>query len=306
MDEIGIIIVNWNTKDALANCVQSILQSTCQNFSITKIIIVDNASTDHSLKLLSTLPNQKLIHIIKNQKNRGFAKACNQGAKMIKADYLLFLNPDTKLAFDTLDQCFEFLNHKKNKKIGALGVQLYDRKKEITRSCSRLPKKRYYLAKCLGISKIIKRCNLFMLEWDHKESRQVEEVIGAFFLVPAKVYWKLNGFDERFFVYYEEVDFCKRLKENGYLTYYLADAHAVHIGSVSSETVKDKRLFYEWQSRVKYFFKQEGILGAVLITAMIPIEIINRILWLLFTGERKSIVEVKRAFALFLKWILSK
>ena len=87
---------------------------------------------------------------------------------------------------------------------------------------------------------------------------------------------------------------------------FICSSHAVHIGSVSSETVKDKRLFYEWQSRVKYFFKQEGILGAVLITAMIPIEIINRILWLLFTGERKSIVEVKRAFALFLKWILSK
>lgn len=304
-NELGIVIVNWNTKDALVRCVSSILQSVCKSYSIAEITIVDNASTDRSLELLSafvdTTAKKDFIQVIKNQKNLGFAKACNQGAKKTKGNYFLFLNPDTKLFVDTLENCFCFLNQKKIKKMGVLGVSLYDDNGKLTRSCSRLPKKRYYLAKCLGISKIIKRCNLFMLEWDHQSNRQVEEVIGAFFLVPAAVFWKFNGFDERFFVYYEEVDFCKRLKENGYVTYYLADARAVHTGHGSSAAVKEKRLFYEWQSRMNYFLKYEGVMGAAFIIVMIVVETGSRVLWLLLTGRRKSIVEVKKAFCLFLR-----
>jgi len=93
------------------------------------------------------------------------------------------------------------------------------------------------------------------LEWDHSESRDVDQVMGAYFMVRQSVFGELNGFDERFFMYFEEVDFCYRAHKLGWRTRYLAEVSALHHGRASSDQVKARRLFYSLRSRLLFFRK---------------------------------------------------
>lgn len=301
MKSLSIIIVNWNTKTALKNCLVSIEKVVQKSYFISEVIVIDNHSIDESLYLVRQMTFSFHLFIIKNKANKGFAKACNQGAAIGKGDYFLFLNPDTIVKADTFEKSIYYMN-KINNQLGALGVQLLDETGEIQRTCSRLPKKRYYLAKCLGINFIFKKLNSFMLEWDHKKSRKVEEVMGAYFLVPQKVFYQLKGFDERFFVYYEEVDFCARLKKAGYYVYYLATAQIFHKGGGASSQVKAKRLFYEMRSRYQYEKKYSGILGAWITKQLIYLEGISRLVYLLFFKKYKEIQKVKKAYKMLHIW----
>ena len=309
MHNISIIIVNWNTGNSLKKCLESINGLSMNFYNLLDVIIVDNASTDNSLELIEHFlkPNtneshQYKVKLIKNNRNEGFAKACNLGAKYSKSDFILFLNPDMILYENTLDKCFVYINRTSIKNLGALGIKLLDEQGITLRTCSRLPKKRYFLAKSLGLSKIIKRWNAFMLEWNHEDSRVVDEVIGAFFLVSRKQFEEMMGFDERFFVYYEEVDYCKRLKDNGYYVYYYADATAFHEGGASSSKVKDYRLFYELRSRYQYEQKHYGDRSAYITRLLISLEYISRYLYLIISHRRDEILPLQKGFKMFKEW----
>lgn len=309
MYNISIIIVNWNTGHSLKKCLESISKLSRNYYNLSDVIIVDNASTDDSIELIECYlkPNingnhQYEVKLIRNSINEGFAKACNLGAKYSHSDFILFLNPDMILYENTLDTCFNYINNANIKKLGALGIKLLDEHGITLRTCSRFPKKRYFLAKCLGLNKIVKRWNAFMLEWDHKESRVVDEVIGAFFLVIRKQFEEMMGFDERFFVYYEEVDYCKRLKDKGYYVYYYADATAFHEGGASSSKVKDYRLYYELRSRYQYELKHYGNRSAYITRLLINLEFASRYLHLVFSHRRDEILSLKKGFKMFKEW----
>lgn len=305
MDSISIIIVNWNSSVCLERCIQSITDMKKSTFLLEQIIIVDNASSVEDIKNLQRLhSNEPNIQIMYNDTNLGFAKACNVGAKGLNSDYLLFLNPDTILRNDTLEKCMiAFANSKFHKdKIAVLGCKLEDEYGKTQRCCSRLPKLRYYIAKCLGINRIIKSLNQFMLEWDHEESRYVDEVMGAFFLTSGKVFRKLDGFDERFFVYYEEVDYCKRVKDAGFKVYYNSEASVYHEAGGSSKHVKAERLFYELRSRYQYQQKHNGQIGTWSIKVITRLEYISRCILLLITGKKKEISNVNKAYVLLEDW----
>lgn len=303
MKSVSLIIVNWNTGELLRNCIQSIEESATDAIHISEIVIVDNNSGDNSIELIEQMKTSKSkIKIVRNKSNEGFSKACNKGAKLSNGDYLLFLNPDTILYKNTLDSCFNFLSKTKIQNIGAMGIQLIDENGQVQRTCSRLPRKRYYIVKCLGISFLVKKLNAFMLEWDHKESRKVEEVIGAFFIVPSYIFREMKGFDERFFVYYEEVDFCKRLAEKGYCVYYYAGAKAYHMAGGSSGQVKDYRLFYELRSRVQYQQKHYGSFNARIVTGLIYMEYVSRYVLLLIKQRKTEIDQLKKAYRMFIGW----
>lgn len=309
MYNISIIIVNWNTGHSLKKCLESINKLSMNYYNLLDVIIIDNASTDDSLELIECFlkPNIKESHhyevkLIKNIVNEGFAKACNLGAKYSHSDFILFLNPDMILYENTLDKCFNYINDANIKNLGALGIKLLDEQGITLRTCSRLPKKRYFLAKCLGLNKIIKRWNAFMLEWNHEDSRVVDEVIGAFFLVIRKQFEEMLGFDERFFVYYEEVDYCKRLKDEGYYVYYNADATAFHEGGASSSKVKDYRLFYELRSRYQYEQKHYGNRNAFIIRLLINLEYVSRYLYLVLSHRRDEILSLQDGFKMFKEW----
>ena len=298
---LDIVIVNWNTGKQLFNSVQSII-STYKNFILNKVVVVDNASHDNSMEGLDQI-NLPLT-IVQNTINMGFAYACNQGAKGSEADYILFLNPDTLLYADSLSKPIEFMQNPDNKTIGIVGVQLIDEDGKVARSCARFPKTSTYLMKMLGLERFSHPH--FMTEWDHMDNREVDQIMGAFFLVRRQMYDQLQGFDERFFVYLEEVDFSLRAKQCGWNSFYLADAKIFHLGGGSSGQVKARRLFYHLQSRILYAFKNFNILSAaILLIGTILIEPISRCALALMKGSKQQAKETLSAYAMLWKKIPS-
>jgi GT2 family glycosyltransferase len=219
------------------------------------VIVVDNASTDTSLEELGKYPFR--FRVIRNSENLGFGVACNQGALASNADYLLFLNPDTLLTEHTIIDSIKFMEDVAHANIGILGIQLVGDDDTISRTCTHFPSPVMFLAKTLGLDKVspILFPSYNMTEWDHKTSREVDHVIGAFYFVRRSLFESLNGFDKRFFVYLEDLDFSLRAHKLGWKSFYLADTKAYHKGGGVSEQVMAKRLFYSRRSRIQYICK---------------------------------------------------
>src|SRR5258706_863937 len=195
--------------------------------------------------------------VLRNDANRGFAVACNQGAAGTQADYLLFLNPDTRMFPDSVARPLSFLEQEENARFGICGVRHVDDSGAFSTSCARFPTLRIFFGQMTGLSRLFP--NGFplhlMRESECMESREVDQVIGAFFLVRRSLFETLGGFDPRFFVYFEEVDFSLRARQEGFRSYYLATTTAYHKGGGSSQQAKAARLFYSLRSRLLYGFK---------------------------------------------------
>lgn len=292
MTRLTIVIVNWNAGALLRDCVRSIEVAGQAGFEFGQVVIVDNGSTDGSLDGLefTDLP----LKIIKNTENKGFAAACNQGAQGSRADYLLFLNPDTRLFADSLTVPLAFMEAAQNQSVGICGIQLIDEHAEISRSCARFPTPRMFFSKVFGLDRLFPVFfeSHFMVEWGHKENRAVNHVIGAFFLVRRQLFEQLNGFDERFFVYLEDLDFSLRAKKLGWTSYYLADAQAYHKGGGTSEQIKARRLFYSLRSRILYGYKHfTPTQATLLLVSTLCFEPFTRLAFNLLQGAFKSASE---------------
>ncbi|MDO9162962.1 MAG: glycosyltransferase family 2 protein [Methylococcaceae bacterium] len=277
--QVTIIIVNWNAGNLLAEAITSI--SEYHQGLVASIIIVDNASSDDSLSRIEAIKKFPCpLKIIRNLENIGFAAACNQGATIASTPYLLFLNPDTRLYENSLDTPLSFMANPENAKIGICGIQLINESGQVDRSCARFPSLQSITAHAIGLNRIILPLEHFMSEWDHMQTRQVDQVIGAFFLVRRDLFEKLRGFDERFFVYFEEVDFSFRAYHLGWQSVYVADAQAFHAGGGTSKQVKAARLFYSIRSRLLYGFKHFSPAAAWAVLAVtILLEPISRIVF---------------------------
>jgi len=301
MTMIDIIIVNWNAEKQLYNCLKSISGLNKDGFKLNRVVVVDNASTDNSINGLEDLVLP--LEIIRNSKNIGFAAACNKGAKNSKVDYLLFLNPDTKLFNDSLTKPLIYMEKLENKRVGICGIQLVDEKRNVQHTCARFPTLGQFVSKIFGLYYLFPKVflNHFMIEWDHKSDSIVDQVIGAFFLVRKELFDKLNGFDERFFVYFEEVDFSLRAYKAGWKSAFLSGSKAYHKGGGTSDQVKAKRLFYSLRSRILYGYKQFKCLTAtILMLLTLFVEPWTRLIWNIIKGSNTELIETFKAY--FLLW----
>ena len=269
-----IIIVNWNGGEQLRRCVESIAALNNDNAQF-RAVIVDNCSFDGSIDdigdqtgpLTSMGARSACVTVIRNSENHGFGAACNQGAAGSRADYLLFLNPDTTVSAASLSVPLEFMERMENIRIGVCGIQLVDEAGRVARSCARLPTARHFAAKMFGLDRFWPKQfpGHIMEEWDHNESLEVDHVIGAFYLIRRSLFEGLGGFDERFFVYLEDLDLSLRVKRAGFGIQYLATARAFHKGGGTSDRVKARRLYYALRSRNLYGFKHFGRAAAILL-----------------------------------------
>ena len=285
-----IVIVNWNSGEFLNKCIMSIIN--IENFDIIgNIFVIDNHSSDNSLHILPE--NSKLI-VIKNKENRGFAAGCNQGFRLCKSEYILLLNPDAQLFSNTIFQCEAFL--KNLPEIDILGCQLLNDEGRVSASCSRFPSPLGFFIDATGLSKLapsIFTPGIIMTDFNHKRSRFVDQVMGAFMFMRKSIFSKLGYFDEQFFVYFEEVDFSKRLAENKGKSFFSAEIKAIHSGEGTTNSVKAFRLFLSLQSRLKYakkHFSQAGYLATWGVTFLV--EPISIILFFLFQGKTRDVKEV--------------
>ncbi|HVJ51590.1 MAG TPA: glycosyltransferase family 2 protein [Aliidongia sp.] len=263
---LDIILVNWNSGDDLRSCVRSLARSE-ERALIAQVIIVDNDSIDGSAGDMHAagLP----LELDRAGNNLGFAAAANRGAARGQAPYLLFLNPDTEVSSGALGAGLRALTRPDiSDRIGIVGLQLIDQAGNTSRSCSPLPTPLAFCARAFGIDRLpgFAALSPFMRAWPHDRSRIVEQVMGACFLIPRPLFESLGGFDERFFVYYEDVDLALRARQAGWLSWYETGGQVIHRGGGSSRRIPARRLFYSLSSRLRFARKHFSRSGQLLVT----------------------------------------
>ena len=298
---LDIVIVNWNSAHQLRDCLKSIEQAGIRQFVLSSVVIVDNGSTDDSM---ANLPVSLPIVTIANKSNRGFGAACNQGAAAGSGNYILLLNPDTRLYPDSLNKVMSLLSTEGAASFGICGIQLVDRSGQVARSCSRFPSAARFVLQSTGLDRLIPKAGLFMTEWDHSDTRSVDHVIGAFLIIRRSLFTSLGGFDERFFVYFEDLDLSYRAKGLGWSTLYFSGATAFHAGGGTSDQVKASRLFYSLRSRIQYAFKHFSVIGAsCVLLSVISAELLARCSLALIRGSISSFFETLSAYRMLVQWL---
>ncbi|TWO33981.1 glycosyltransferase family 2 protein [Seonamhaeicola sediminis] len=298
---LGIIIVNFNSGSILNNCVNSIFRSDLNEINLT-VVIVDNDSKDDSLNL-DKVGDDRLI-ILRNRENKGFGFACNQGAELLKkSTHLLFLNPDTEVQENTFQESIKFLN--KNSEVSILGTMHRNENGKIQISCSNTPTPIRIFWDILGLSKVFPKIftpATLMTNFDHKSSRFVDQVMGAYMLMERSVFEKLNGFDTRFFVYYEDADFGLRSRKIGLKSYYNSDIEILHHGRGTTKGISHIALFYNLRSRVQFIHKHYGYFWGIIIQILtFIVEPITRVLFNLIKNPTENRNTVK-AFKMLYKY----
>ncbi len=251
-----IVIVSWNTKDLLRDCLRSVFLELANAQLMAKVFVVDNNSADGSAQMVrEDFPNVKLIA---NSENLGFAAANNQVLLHYPAPFYLILNPDTEVlpgAFQTLLKFME-----SHPKAGIVAPQLLNSDRSIQRSCRSFPTISGMTFALLGLKSFRgkKIGNYLMLDFDHKSTSQVDQPEGACLLVRSEIVEKLDAFDERFFMLFEEVDWCYRIKQAGYEIWFNPEAKIIHHYGQSIKQVKAKMIYYSHRSFYLYITKHSS------------------------------------------------
>jgi O-antigen biosynthesis protein len=242
---LSVIIVNYNVKHLLEKCLYSV-QAALKDFS-GEIIVVDNASTDSSIKYLQPLfPSVKFIA---NAVNKGFGSGCNTGFQQSSGDFILFLNPDTIVPPDCFEKCLAFIQTKKE--AGALGVKMLDGSGNYLKESKRnFPYISASFFKMTGLASLFPHSKLFAAYYaghlSENEIHEVDVLAGAFMLIKRNVFAEVKGFDEDFFMYGEDIDLSYRIQKAGYKNYYFPETSITHYkgGSTKKRSMAHIRSFY--------------------------------------------------------------
>lgn len=240
MKDLSVIIVSYNTKDFLKNCLLSIIQNAPKKIDF-EIIVIDNHSTDGSLDLIEKeFPN---VILIRNEENLGFSKANNIGVRNSKGKYVLFLNSDTIVYPKTLEKMVEFME--KHKEVGAATCKVVMPNGRLDDACHRgFPTPWNAFCHFFGLSKLFPNSKLFsgysLDHMDYSKTHEIDACAGAFMVVRRKAGDEIEWWDEDFFWYGEDLDFCYRLKEKampagrqGWKVYFVPNVSILHYKGVS-------------------------------------------------------------------------
>lgn len=262
---VDIVLVNWNSGDQLAAALRSLVAHG--DGLIASVVVVDNGSTDGSDRVaMPELP----LRIVPAGSNLGFGAACNLGARMGRAPYLLFLNPDAELKAGVLTGAVAHLDADREEEIGVVGVKLVDGTGEAHRHCARFPTWRSFVGQSLGLFRIGRGYfkPIPLLDFDHQSNRSVDHVMGAFYCMRRTLFEALGGFDEAFFLYMEDLDLSKRVADAGYRIDYRADLIAYHKQGGTSDQIKARRYAYILSSNMVYVWKHRPWHEALLVSGV--------------------------------------
>lgn len=247
--QLSVIIVNYNVKHFLEQCLYSVRKATRDMQA--EVIVVDNHSTDNSIGWLE--PRFPEISFVANDENLGFARACNQGLALSSGRFVLFLNPDTIVPEDCFQKCMDFLD--RHPQVGALGIKMLDGKGRFLKESKRaFPSPLTSLYKLFGLARLFPSSGIFAryhLGHLHEDrDHEVDVLAGAFLMVKRDVLEKTGGFDEGFFMYGEDVDLSYRIQQAGFRNYYYAGSSMVHFKGESTRkgSMNYVRMFYNAMS----------------------------------------------------------
>ena len=249
--ELSVIIVNYNVKYFLEQCLCSVQKAITRSGIDAEVIVIDNHSHDDSLGYL--MPVFHCVKFIANNENVGFTKACNQGYKLSSGNYVLFLNPDTIVPEDCFSKCLSFFET--HESAGAVGVKMLDGHGRFLKESKRaFPSPSTSLFKLFGFARLFPKSKIFSTYHlgylDENADHEVDVLAGAFLMVRRQLLEKLNGFDETFFMYGEDVDLSYRIQKIGYKNYYLAESPILHFKGESTKkgSLNYVRMFYSAMS----------------------------------------------------------
>jgi len=267
---ISIIIVSWNVRDLLRRCLQSIYDQTKTSF---EIFVVDNASSDGSADMVAA--EFEDVKLIRNRKNRGFAAANNQAVKLARGDYIIFLNDDTEILDSALDKMAAYL--KDNKSTGIAGARLLNADKTIQVGTARtFPSFKVLSTMLLGFHSFLMKKDwlqkYYMLGNDFDKTQSVDQVMGASLMTRRSIIQRLGSFDEKFWIWFEEVDLCKRVKNAGYDIAVIAPAEIIHHkGKSFVQQIKLKKFWHLSKSLLHYSWKHFPPYQPILLALMWPL-----------------------------------
>lgn len=274
MTQISAVIVNWNTRDYLARCLEA-LYAGAQGLSL-ETWVVDNASSDGSQEMV--LQRFPQVRLLENAGNVGFGRANNQALQQAQGETLLLLNSDAFLLPGALPLLYQRLSQ--HPEAGLTAPQLLYEDGSLQRSCYAFPTLTTELWQTLYLDRVFARSRVFgrylMTYWDMQDAREVDVVMGACLLLRREALQQVGFFDEQFFMYSEEVDLCYRLHRAGWKARYEPEAQAVHVWGGSSRRVKTETLLRLYRSRVQFFRKHYGGLTAGLYKGVLALNGLTR------------------------------
>ncbi|MFA6908962.1 MAG: glycosyltransferase family 2 protein [Patescibacteria group bacterium] len=270
---LSIVIVSWNVKRYLQKCI-SVLAAN-RDRDRFEVIVVDNASTDGTQSMVAQ--EFPWVTLIKNKNNEGFASANNTGLSFSRGKYILFLNPDTEAALGEIQKLENVLDVRPE--VSAVGPQLFNTDGSLQKSVLRFPTALtlyMYVLKLHGIFKnnpVARK--YFAMDFDYQKSQSVDQIMGACMLVRKSALDAIGGWDSKYFVWFEEVDLCYRMKKAGLTIWYDADAHIIHHFGRSFDqlqTVEKQRQFN--QSALRFAKKHLGFFAWVMLVFLTPLGIL--------------------------------
>jgi len=250
---LSIVIVSWNTRDLLDACLVSI--RTIADEVTREVIVVDNASADGTAQMVAR--DHPEVTLIANDENRGYAAGNNQGIGQASGEHVLLLNPDIVVHQGALDTLARFLQE--HPAAGAVAPRLILPDGSVQASCRSFPTPDVVLYEALGLSRLFPRSRRFgkyrMTWWDYDDERPVDQPMASAILVRGEALEEVGGMDEHFPIFFNDVDFCKRLWDTGWEVWFTPEASMVHVGGASTRQVRRRMLTESHRSFVKFYRK---------------------------------------------------
>lgn len=259
MKELSIVIVSWNGRQFLKDCLSSISESA--GSLVREVIVVDNGSADGSPEMVAhEFPDVRLFRL---HENVGFARANNVAIKEATGTWLALVNSDVIVHHGCFNKLVAFLA--KHPAVGLVGPKVFGRDGGLQRTCRRLPTAWNTLCRALALDTAFPKCRLFsgreMRHWNQQDEAEVEVINGCFWVARRSAVEQVGGLDEHFFFYAEDVDWCKRFRDANWKVVFVPEATATHFGGGSSARAPLRYSVEMIRANLFYWRKHHGFAG---------------------------------------------
>lgn len=289
--DVSIVIVNWNTRDMLAQCLASIYAHPPEGEF--EVLVVDNASSDDSSLMVRAQFSQ--VRLIQNTENVGFARANNQAIQESSGRYVLLLNPDTKILPGALQILIDFI--KAHPEAGAIGPMILNPDFTLQSSCDPMPTLWREFWRLMHFDYFLVRSVYREENWDTTIAHKVDVIQGNCMLIRREVLADIELLDEAFFMFTEEVDLCYRLLQAGLLIYWVPMARIIHYGGQSTRQAVKEMFLELHHSKVLFFRKTRGKWGSWVYKLILFVTVLTRVPWgIVSLGKSSKVAQRSRLY----------
>jgi GT2 family glycosyltransferase len=296
--DLSIVIVTWNSKDYLVDCLES-LQSAVEDLS-AEIFVVDNASTDGTAAVVRE--KFPAVTLLESGENLGFSRGCNVGMRLAGGKYICLINPDVKVLSGCLPKMFRFMQT--NQDIGLLGPAMLDQHGQVQRSGMRFPSIWNAMLRSLAADSVFRLLRLpgtwLMSDFGFDELRDMDVLNGWFWMARREAVEQVGPLDEIFFIYAEDMDWCKRFWSKGWRVVFYPGAQSVHYGGGSSSNDPLRFSLEQGRANLQYWRKHHGRTSAAMYLAAVLLgHALRAAAWALVSlvrrgGREKALFQIRR------------